>query len=307
MDAMENERILGYDQHSQANSLGISILSEEHANTDTNSRESKKRTQLISRSIDHYGLTISSTPQEEVVYKVVAQPYHHPTRALFIGNIRKPIDALRFQNHLRVLVRQMHSTYKVDRAWMNRSRTHAIVLTNSLDAARVIRKELNGAEYPPQGERAEFLRVACKMELALLKESGSFAANGCDQQAIMQHKLFVDYISLSQIGEWIFEEDHGPKDAIWKVNYRRQGEHGKVSAEHTLLQGEFRPLYFGNEKTTAKILWKDNRTGNYLPSQNFSSSSELRDEYEEAGSAGRRNYLRTMKRRRRSRSPEYKE
>lgn len=199
-----------------------------------------KESQLASlprRPMDYYGVSLATSPvpQERIVYEVVSRAHHYPTRALFIGNLRKPIDALQFQNHLRVLVKRVHASYKVDRAWMNRSRTHAIVLTNSLEAARAIRGQLNGKVYPSADERDQ-----------LMNSNGISAVTSSIpiKSKAPQYELFVDYLRLSQIGEWIFEEDYGPKDAVWRVDYRRQDQYGDIAAEHTLLEGEFRPLYY---------------------------------------------------------------
>lgn len=205
------------------------------------------------RTIDYRGLTVTGThPQEKIVYALVDQAQHRPTRALFIGNVRKPVDALQFQNHLRVLVKAVHATFAVERVWMNRSRTHALVVTNCVDAAKVIRVRLNGTEYPGKDERVDFARLIGSSALL-----GGFSP---PERKLL--RLFVDFIRPAQVGDWTYEEDYGPRTAVWRVDYRRQGEYGEVAAEHTLLEGDFRPL---REMWMSPGQWVDRRTSTYIP------------------------------------------
>lgn len=228
-------------------------------------------TPFSGRNIDHIGLLFSEhLSQENIVYTVTKDAYHQPTRVVFVGNLRKPMDAMKFQDHLRVVVRKVHPMYRVIRVWMNRSRTHALVLTGSVDAARALRAKLNGSKYPDDAERQYLVRLASGM--------GDSAFPDKDMRSLNHHDLFVDYLHFRQMSEWIFEEDYGPRNAVWRVDYRKQGEYGEVAAEHTLLEGDFRPVYGPREVSEP---WTT-----YFP----------------AGSnSGRRSYLRT---RRPEREPE---
>lgn len=194
------------------------------------------------QTIDHYGLLIleRAHPQEEVVYLVLARAKHRPTRALFIGNIRRPVNAILFQNHLRALLADENAAWAVDRAWMNKTRTHAVVLFNQTEAAEAMRKALNGAKYPSAAERELLLEEFHARERARAEQLNK-PARVVDLADVEQLALFVDYCQVGQIGDIIFEEDQGPKNGKWQMVYRRQGEHGEVEAEHLLLEGDVRP------------------------------------------------------------------
>lgn len=187
------------------------------------------------RLIDRTGLVVPEVPlpQEEVFYKVLQRPRHHATRALFIGNLRRPVNAIKFQNYLRQLVSDANPRYGVERAWMNRTRTHAVVLLNEVEAARAVRNAMNGSLYPDAEEREQLWRQMGELD---------DKARDLRPEDVPQHELFVDYIQVAQISTWIFEEDHGPRNGQWRVFYRRRGEHGDVEADHLLLEGEFKPV-----------------------------------------------------------------
>lgn len=198
---------------------------------------------------DVYGLDLSKgpSPQENVVYAISKIPHHPVTRALFIGNLRKPVLAMQFQNDLRIMVKKINPSYKIDRAWMNKSRTHALVLTNSLEASRYIRRHLNDTYYPKLEEQT-------KLEAVVKSTSSIYSGRRYNRnplyypgstQSAQKLKIFVDYIMLGQLNEWIFEEDFGPANGMWRVVYRRYGEFGSTVAEHLMLEGDFRPIYDG--------------------------------------------------------------
>lgn len=231
---------------SRSNAQLTSASSDANNDDFVDASDTHAASKAFSRFTDVLGLDTSGLPlrQEQVVYKVTRAALHHPTRVLFVGNLRRPVMATQFQNDLRVMVKKIHPSYKIDRAWMNRSRTHAIVLTNSLEASRAIRRCLNGTLYPSADdkERLEQLPLA-KMRRDTNGVAVSTGRTGKQDTGMLT--LFVDYMMLSQINEWIFEEDFGPRDAAWRVVYRRYGEYGDVVAEHLLLEGEFRPIYQG--------------------------------------------------------------
>lgn len=205
----------------------------------SNSAESKSKNDPKNDKprVDHYGLLVLDKPQsqEEVLYQVQEKSKHRPTRALFVGNLRRPLNAISFQNHLRKLLQDIDSSYTIDRAWMNRTRTHAIVLASHVAAAEALRAALNGELYPSESERNELLQEYLERETARNEKPLR------ELDSIKQHDMFVDYMLVGDISTWIFEEDSGPKNGKWRVEYRRQGEFGDVGAEHLLLEGDFRP------------------------------------------------------------------
>lgn len=213
---------------------------------------------------DRYGLMCSHhLPQEDVVYTVTKEPHHKPTRVVFVGNLRKPLDAMSFQDHLTVLVRRAHPLYKIVRVWMNRSRTHALVLTGSVETARALRRQLNGSKYPDSSEREYLARFASHLSGAEI--------TSIDMQSLVQYELFVDYLNFHHMSQFIFEEDYGPKNAKWRVDYRFQGEHGEVAAEHTLLEGDFRPVRGTRRLAT---FWSSYVPDSYVPNSYVPDRSE---------------------------------
>ncbi|EEQ36514.1 hypothetical protein EJF18_10649 [Clavispora lusitaniae] len=200
------------------------------------------------KAIDRNGLLVPATPspQEQVLYRVESRPKHHPTRALFFGNLRRPVNAITFQAHLRRLAQERSAS--IERAWMNRTRSHAVVLVSSVEAATALRDQMNGSLYPPPEEREALADQLLSIETEQYEEAkrtGQAAAepSRLDLSSIPQHELFVDFIQVSQINQWIFEEDHGPRNGKWLVAYRRKGEHGDVEADHLLVEGDFKPVH----------------------------------------------------------------
>lgn len=205
--------------------------------------------------IDHQGLKTSEDvePQEEVLYEIKEAPSFHVTRALFIANLRKPINAMHFQNYLKGLA-ESGGGYKVERAWLNRTRTHGIVLIDNEDGATYIRDKLLGVLYPPEEEelklKDEFEMVEEERYEAELKQYELEVERlGSDQDlkppaapkkfAVERHPLYVDYIPVKAINQWVYEEDRGPRNGKWKIDYETRGD--EVIASHTLLNGEFVP------------------------------------------------------------------
>lgn len=227
---------------------------------------------------DHLGLQVESQsfPQENIFYDVVTSPRYRLTRALFIGNLRRPLDAHEFQKYLRLLA--VIATNEVDtedgvefvieRAWLNRSRTHGIVLVNDERGAEFIREKLNGSKYPTEADdlryKEEYYNRAKERHSKELKQyettskpvtvikdeeidlenidrndiSESPAPRKLD---IKRYDLYVDYIPVKVINQWIFEEDRGPKNAQWKFHYQQRGE--DTFAVHELVEGDFKPHY----------------------------------------------------------------
>lgn len=199
---------------------------------------------------------------------------------MFIGNLRRPLDANEFQSHLRRLAAIASAEvdpadgpeFVIERAWLNRSRTHGIVLVNDERGAQFIRDRLNGSRYPTEAddsrlqeqhdgreqaryarEVAEFDRLAppqrtetagvddLEVDLDDLDSRPAPVPVPPRQLDIRRHGLYVDYIPVKVINQWIFEEDRGPKNAQWKVDYQQRGD--DTFAVHQLLEGDFKPRY----------------------------------------------------------------
>lgn len=205
--------------------------------------------------IDHQGLKTSEDvePQEEVLYEIKETPSFHVTRALFIANLRKPINAMNFQNYLKELA-ENGGGHKVERAWLNRTRTHGIVLIDNEEGATYIRDKLLGSLYPPEEEEVklkdEFEMVEEeRYEIELKQYEQEVERLGSDQELkppaapkkffVERHPLYVDFIPVKAINQWVYEEDRGPRNGKWKIDYETRGD--EVIASHTLLNGDFVP------------------------------------------------------------------
>lgn len=215
--------------------------------------------------IDHQGLRTDNIQpeQEEVVYTVQEEPIFNRTRALFVGNLRKPLNANDFQNYLKELVTNQ-SNGVIERAWLNRSRTHGIVLVDREEGAEYIRSQLNGSIYPLEEEDMKLreihdLKEQERYDQELAEFESKQAADKVGENetetsdeiegkpelprelVVDRIPLFVDYIPVKAINQWIFEEDKGPHNGQWKVIY--EGESENLVATHTLLNGDFIPRY----------------------------------------------------------------
>jgi hypothetical protein len=226
-------------------------------------------------ALDHQGLRIDDgvEPQEEVLYTVTDEPAFNPTRALFIGNLRRPINANEFQQFLRQLLRDSGGNYVVERAWLNRTRTHGIVLVDREEGADYLRQQLNGSIYPrPEDDvrlREEFDRLELERYNREVQEYESRKQElGLDDAAMesedrpslepprplkefqpVREPLYVDYIPVKAINQWIFEEDKGPRNGKWKIVYELPADDPSagILATHVLLNGDFVPRYTGRQ------------------------------------------------------------
>lgn len=226
--------------------------SPEHARTP----EPVRSPEPAKKALDHHGLQPPSQlePQEEVIYDVREEPAFQVTRALFIGNLRRPINAIDFQNYLKELAAQTETV--VERAWLNRSRTHGIVLVDKEDGAQYIREKLNGARYPlEEGEsslKIDFDNRENERYQQLMKQYEEQVARADDPDSVQKpaepakfnperFDLYVDYIPVKAINQWIYEEDRGPTNGKWKILYETKDD--EIFATHTLLFGDFVPRY----------------------------------------------------------------
>ncbi|ABN65230.2 predicted protein [Scheffersomyces stipitis CBS 6054] len=211
-------------------------------------------------TVDHHGLQTSQTlePQEEVKYEVVDEPKFQVTRSIFIGNLRRPLNAMHFQNFLKELAKEA-GDYIVERAWLNRTRTHGIVLVDKEEGAKFLREKLLGTIYPSEEddfklkeeyeireqERYEQQKLQYEDEMEKLDTEEAKAALEPPLEprkySVERHPLFVDYIPVKAINQWIYEEDRGPRNGKWKIDYETKDD--EVVASHSLLSGDFVPRY----------------------------------------------------------------
>lgn len=317
-------------------------------------RESQKNNEVNTipnkPPIDHHGLMTNAQlePQEEVVYEVVETPLFHVTRALFVGNLRKPINAIEFQKYLKTLASAAaksgleikHSGCLIERAWLNKTRTHGIILVSNEEGAKFIRHELNNSKYPTvlddkilaeefknrEQERYEIELKHYEDELKLKRKQleksqenkasiksknddviivddenhdtiindetmeididNTYRDDGNESVPIdieeptppkkfqpTRMELFVDYIPVKAINQWIFEEDKGPRNAKWKFIYETN-EAKETIVKHILLQGDFTPK-FNNFNRNRRINYHERSTRYNIHSVYSKPSSKL--------------------------------
>lgn len=213
---------------------------------------------------DHQGIRSNTepTPQEQVFYKPENDAIFHVTRALFIANLRKPLNAAKFQSNLKRVVAQ-GGHYQVERAWLNRARTHAIVLVSSEDGAAYLRDQMVNTIYPPALDE-EQLRIEYEE-----REQRRYEREIADGVELPRHPevfipvdripLYVDFIPVKAINQWVYEEDHGPRDGQWKIEYERVGE--EIIASHTLLNGSYVPEFRHRGRHDGHLSRRGNRDG----------------------------------------------
>lgn len=220
---------------------------------DFNNEPEQEKLETEKKPVDHHGLQAPEElePQEEVAYELKDEPCFKMTRALFIGNLRRPINAIDFQNYLRELA-STGGDHIIERAWLNRTRTHGIVLVDKEEGAQYIRERLSGTTYPPEEENQKLKeeydtreRERYEKELQEYEESEdkeSATEPITPKEFTVERKpLYVDYMPVKAINQWIFEEDKGPRNGKWKVLYEQNGDN--VFVNHALLSGDFKPHY----------------------------------------------------------------
>lgn len=186
------------------------------------------------------------------------KPRFKPTRALFIANLRRPLSAIHFQNYLKKIARD-GGGYLVERAWLNRTRTHGIVVVDKEEGAEYIQRKLLASIYPPAMEddllkkeykHREQQRYQEQLKLYHERLESLHPKDKLDlvpptlprELAVERLNLYVDYIPVKAISQWIWEEDRGPRNGKWKVNYKLENG-GELIAVHTLLSGDFVPHF----------------------------------------------------------------
>ena len=216
------------------------------------------------KPVDHHGLQTPGElePQEEVVYVVNDEPAFNVTRALFIGNLRRPINAIDFQNYLKDLAAAGGDNI-IERAWLNRTRTHGIVLVDKEEGAKYIRERLNGTKYPSEEEDARLkdehdVREKENYEKQLQEyeegeDKDSLPEPALPKEYSVERKLlYVDFIPVKAINQWIYEEDKGPRNGKWKIGYENKGD--DILATHALLSGDFYATL--QPKTPSSKVWQ---------------------------------------------------
>lgn len=220
------------------------------------------------RRIDFIGLDLPSVAngdddmkddEGDVRYEVIEEPQYHVTRGLFIGNLRRPINSGHFQEHLRKLASENKDIpIRIERAWLTRLRTHAIVLVNTEEAAKYMRSQLNGSIYPDEEEDARLKEEFENHEIERFEEDTKRYEEDVERASAEETAhlhppreprefttdripLYVEYIPVKAINQWTFEEDRGPRDGKWKLEYVNRND--ELVASHTLLNGEFIPRY----------------------------------------------------------------
>ncbi|CDK24388.1 unnamed protein product [Kuraishia capsulata CBS 1993] len=142
----------------------------------------------------------SKSSAEEVVYEIKDEAEYNQTRAVFIGNLTTPFDNADFQRMLNDEAAKSGAT--IERAWLNNKRSHCIVIVSTVDGAVEIRKNLNGKLFPEVLERETEAEV------------------GTPESHDSSHlRLYVDFIPVKATQLWIDQENHSPKDAVWRVSY----------------------------------------------------------------------------------------
>ncbi|CAK9441506.1 uncharacterized protein LODBEIA_P53740 [Lodderomyces beijingensis] len=194
--------------------------------------------------------------EADVVYEVTEKPQFHTTRALFIGNLRRPINAGDFQRYLRGIAAEADITFKIDRAWLNRLRTHAVVLVSTEEGAEYLRREIMGKIYPGEAEDLRLKEEFENSEIARFENEKRHYEEAVDDEereklpapveprdfVTERLPLYVEFIPVKAINQWTFEEDKGPKNGKWKLEFVKRDD-DDVVVSHTLLNGDFIPRY----------------------------------------------------------------
>lgn len=218
-----------------------------------NNEPEEEKVESEKKPIDHHGLQTPSKlePQEEVIYEIRDEPAFNLTRALFIGNLRRPINAIDFQNYLKELASAGGDNI-IERAWLNRTRTHGIVLVDREEGAKYIRDRLNGSIYPSEEEGLRLKEEYDRREKENYKKQLQDYEEAEDKVSLTQPSspkelsverkpLYVDFIPVKAINQWIYEEDKGPRNGKWQIGYENKGD--DILANHALLTGDFMPRY----------------------------------------------------------------
>lgn len=136
------------------------------------------------RPFHHEEDTFDASITEEVVYTPRETAQFAETRAVYIGNLRGPFDHVQLRARLDALCQE--AGCEIERAWLNDKFSHAIVIASDVPGAEAIRKGLNNARFPEDG----------------------------------QLPLSVEFIPVKATQLWIDQEIKGPQDGIWRVEFK---------------------------------------------------------------------------------------
>ncbi|KAG0681597.1 hypothetical protein C6P40_001171 [Pichia californica] len=152
--------------------------------------------------------TTPTVSGDRVIYRPSTESHFKETRALFIGNLGMEMDTEKFKN---ILIEHAKITACViERAWLNSNRSHCYVLTNGKSGAISIRDRLNGCDSNTLEKLDES------------KQQSSFEVENDDfnqQHNLDTMKIFIDFVPVKALNNWIESERDSPPDAIWQLTY----------------------------------------------------------------------------------------
>ncbi|GME82607.1 unnamed protein product [Ambrosiozyma monospora] len=175
--------------------------------------------------------TFNKDIKTDVVYDIPDTARYNQTRALLIANLRPPFDNSDFQQMLNEQASNVNAT--IERAWLNERRSHCIVIVSDVEGAAEIQKNLNGHYFPLTPDNAD--------------PEPEFDERG---EPIERLKMYIDFIPVKATQLWIDQENRGPKDAVWKVDY--VSAPSKEERDSTFLVATHQMLNYPNRSTGYK-------------------------------------------------------
>lgn len=154
--------------------------------------------------------TTPNTQETSITYEIVEEPRYPPTRALFIGNLTSPFDNSQLQTMLEDGVKECGSY--IERAWLNQRRSHSIVIVSDTTGAQLLRDQYNGKIFP--------------------LENSDETSKDEEGVEVVRKALYIDFIPVKVVQSWIDQEDDGPVDALWKIEYEIIND--RVIAQHKI-------------------------------------------------------------------------
>lgn len=139
----------------------------------------------------------------QIRYEYMQEPQFNQTRALFVGNMRPSFDTEEFKNILLEEAKKANCT--IERAWLNSCRSHCFILSSDVPGATAIRDRLNGYVIKDIVDDSDDTEKVQEDEKQLKDDK--------------EIKLFVDYVPVRALDQWIDDERGSPPDAIWKLSF----------------------------------------------------------------------------------------
>lgn len=163
-------------------------LDTERSDIDNRENESKN---LSNDDIDND----NKLDTQEVTYKNSNISQFNETRALFIANLNlvPEFDTEKFKDILSN--ESKNEGCNIERAWLNGNCSHCYVLVSDTPGAIAIRNRLNGKD------------------LAENKDDKN------NNKSDTGYKIFVDFIPVRAMDNWIEQEQSSPSDAVWELTY----------------------------------------------------------------------------------------